>query len=65
MADPSGLTLKLKSSLPSNPIRARAEKQVLKAKAASFAAAALLTVASIPAPALLSSTAGVLTERRL
>jgi hypothetical protein len=37
----------------------------LKAKAASFPAAALLTVASIPAPALLNSSAGVLTDTRL
>jgi hypothetical protein len=37
----------------------------LKAKAASFAGAALFTVASIPAPALFSSTAGVFTESRL
>ncbi len=63
--EPSGLTLKLKSSLPSNPISARAENPVLKAKAASFAAAALLTVASMPAPALFRSTAVVLTESRL
>ena len=37
----------------------------MKAKAASFAGAALLTVASMPAPALFSSTAGALMERRL
>jgi hypothetical protein len=64
-AEPSGLTLKLKSSLPRRPIRARAEKPVLKAKAASFPAAALFTAASIPAPALFSSTAGVFTDSRL
>jgi hypothetical protein len=51
--------LKLKSSDPSSPISARAENPVLKAKAASFTAAALLTVASIPAPALFRRTAGV------
>ena len=56
--------MKLKSSEPSSPISARALKPVLKAKAASLPAAALLTVASIPAPALFSSTAGVLTESR-
>jgi hypothetical protein len=39
-------------------------KPVLKAKAASLPAAALLTVASIPAPALFSSTAGVFTDSR-
>jgi hypothetical protein len=59
-----GLTLKLKSSVPSRPISVRALKPVLKANAASFAGAPLLTVASIPAPALLRSTAGVLTESR-
>ncbi len=64
-AKPSGLTLKLKSSLLRSPISARAEKPVLKAKAASFPAAALFTVASIPAPALFRSTAGVSTESRL
>lgn len=64
-AEPSGLTLKLKSSLPSKPISARAEKPVLKAKAASFAGAALFTVASMPAPALFKRTAGVFTESRL
>ena len=64
-AEPSGLTLKLKSSEPSSPISARADQLVLKAKAASFPAAALLTVASIPEPALFSSTAGVLTDIRL
>ena len=47
------------------PISARAEKPVLKAKAASFPAAALLTVASIPAPALFRRTAGVFTDTRL
>ena len=47
------------------PINARAENPVLKAKAASFPAADLFTLASIPAPALFSSTAGVLTEMRL
>ena len=41
--DPFGLTLKLKLSLPNSPIRARAENPVLKAKAASFPAAALFT----------------------
>ena len=63
--EPLGLTLKLKLSLPRSPIRARAENPVLKAKAASFPAAALLTVASIPAPALFNSTAGVFIDRRL
>jgi hypothetical protein len=38
--EPSGLTLKLKSSLPKRPISARAENPVLKAKAASSAAVA-------------------------
>ena len=63
--EPSGLTLKLKSSLPSKPINARAENPVLKAKAASLAAAALLTVTSIPAPALFRRTAGAFSDRRL
>lgn len=63
--DPSGLSFTRKSSSPSRPKSARAEKPVLKAKAASFAGAALFTVASIPAPALFSSTAGVWTESPL
>jgi hypothetical protein len=37
----------------------------LKAKAESFPAAALLTVASIPPPALLNKSAGVMSDRRL
>jgi hypothetical protein len=57
--------LKLKSSEPSSPISARALKPVLKAKAASFAGAFLLKVASMPAPAWLKSKAGALTESRL
>ena len=64
-ADPSGLTLKLKLSLLRSSISARADQFVLKAKLASLAGAALLTVASIPAPALFRGTAGVLTESRL
>jgi hypothetical protein len=56
--------LKLKSSDPSNPISARTLKPVLKANAASLPAAFLLTVASTPAPAWFSRTAGVLTESR-
>jgi hypothetical protein len=55
--------LKLKSSDPSNPISARTLKPVLKANAASLPAV-LLTVASTPAPAWFSRTAGVLTESR-
>jgi len=38
---------------------------VLKAKDASWPAAALLTAASMPTPALLSSTGGVFAESRL
>lgn len=57
--------MKQKSSLPMRPIRARAENLVLNAKAASFPATALLTVALIPAPALFNSMAGALTDIRL
>jgi len=64
-AEPSGRSLKLKPSSPSSPINARAENPVLKAKVASFPAAALLTVASLPAPALFSSTAGVFIDSQL
>ncbi len=46
-AAPSALTLRLKSSLPSNPNNARADQMVLKAKEASLAGATLLTVVSI------------------
>ncbi len=41
-ADPSELTLKLTSSGSGSPVSARSEKPVLKAKAASFAAPAVL-----------------------
>ncbi len=63
-AEPSRLSFKPKSSVPSNPIRGRAEKPVLTSDPASSAAAALPTVALMPAPAMAHGTAGVWTEGR-
>ena len=57
----TGLTLTVSDPANGTQFRfANFFSSLLKAKAASFAGAALFTVASMPAPALFRSTAGVL-----